>query len=185
MNDYSLHEHLGIQSVMNRLHHQAIGQWYRTTNQSINTVGGLTTATIHWTDKTAWTDTSAISQDAPSGSAFTVNKRGVYRLNLQIHYNNLSSATFSDRTFRAYIVLVRKGTSAVISQANVELTDATPNNAGVSTGVLFELQVGDQLIFQTNQSLSTGSFVVAGQASGTSSFDLNTTWTWELVKTIS
>jgi len=171
-----------LQGQVTALENLPCGQWHKSSNQTITTTGLPSTVSITWNSSSAWTNTSLISHNGAGSANYTVNTRGIYRINLQVLYNNLSSATFTDNTLRIYINLTRGSNTNFISQANFDFTNITPNNSGVNTGLLFELQVGDVISFQTSQFLSLGSFTITGQTAAPSDWDLNTFWSWELVR---
>lgn len=173
-----------LQGQVTALENRPCGQWHKSSNQTINTFGTPSTVPITWNSSSAWTDTALISHNGAGNANFTVNTRGIYRIDLQLTYLNFSTATFTDRSIRPYITLTRGGTSQIISQSQLDSADNTPNTVGVSTGILFELKVGDVLFFQTSQYLSLGSFILQGQTSAPNDWDLNTFWSWELVRSL-
>ena len=155
--------------------------YHRNSNQTITTAGSPSTVNINWTDYSSWSDITRITHNSPNGSNFTVNAGGVYNINVQIQYNNLSSGVFTDRTFRLYITLTRGGNTSQIFATNGDFGDNTPNNAGMSAGGVYELQAGDVIVFQISQFLASGSFVLVCQSAQPDGFDLNTFWSWTLI----
>lgn len=154
--------------------------YHRNANQTITAVGSPSTVSIAWTDLSAWSDTTAITKNL-NNTQFTVNISGVYNLNLNIQYNNISNATLTDRTFRIAIALSRGGNISSIIIGDYDFANNTPNTVGVSCGGVFELQAGDILTLNTTQYLSAGSFSVLGQSASPTNFDLNTFWSWTLI----
>lgn len=173
-----------LQSKVTALENPPCGQWHKSSNQNINSVGTPTFTTITWNSRSSWTDLATISHNGAGSPNFTVNVRGVYRVNLQVLFNNLSTGVFADKTIRVVMNVLRGGNTNTISQSNFDFDDSIPNTAGVSTGVLFQLNVGDVISFQSIQSLSSGSFNIQGQTAPPNDWDLNTFWSWELVKLI-
>lgn len=174
-----------LQNDVSALQSPPCGQWYKTSNQTINTVGAPSTVPITWSSSSNWTDTSIISHNSPNGSNFTVNKNGIYRLDLQVLYNNISSATFTDRSLLLRLNLTRGGHTSQISQTNFDVDNNNPTNVGVTTGLMFELQEDDVISFVTLQYISAGSFtLVAKSSSPPDDFDLNTFWTWQLIRSL-
>jgi hypothetical protein len=168
-------------SNITALQNPLCGQWHKN-NQTINSVGTPTFTTITWNHRSTWTDTSTISHNGGGNANFTVNVRGIYRINLQVLFNNLSMGVFADKSIRVVMNVLRGGNTNTISQTNFDFADAVPNTAGVTTGVLFELNVGDVISFQSIQSLSSGSFNIQGQTAPPNDWDLNTFWSWELFR---
>lgn len=174
-----------LQGEVSALQSSPCGQWYKTSNQTINTIGAPSTVPITWSSSSNWTDTSIISHNSPNGSNFTVNTTGIYRLDLQVLYNNINTATFTDRSILLRIMLTRGIHTSPISQTNFDIDNNNPTNVGISTGLMFELQEDDVISFVTLQYISAGSFnLVAKSSSPPDDFDLNTFWTWQLVRTL-
>lgn len=157
------------------------GGWHRNTGQTISTVGAPSTVSVNWS-QSSYGDTTTISQNVPNGANFTVNQRGIYLLTLQISYANLGGATLTDRTLRSTVVVTRgAGTSAIV-QGNYDFIDNVPTAPATALSTVYQLNVGDQLFFQTTQYLSAGSFTLTGQSAAPNDFDYNTYWTWTLLK---
>jgi hypothetical protein len=174
-----------LQNDVSALQSPPCGQWYKTSNQTVNTVGAPSNVPITWSASTNWTDTSIISHNAANGPNFTVNKNGIYRLDLQVLYNNISSATFTDRTLLLRLNLTRGGHTSQISQTNFDVDNNNPTNVGVSTGLMFELKEEDVISFHTLQYISAGSFVIVAKSSSPpDDFDLNTFWSWQLIRSL-
>jgi hypothetical protein len=156
--------------------------WYKTSAQTISTTGAPSFVSVTWQSSTSWADITTISQNAPNGASFTVNKKGLYLLSLQVQYNNLSSATFTDRTLRLSINVVRGTGNASVLQTNYDFGDNVPNNPAQQCNGIVELEVGDVVTIQTIQYLSAGSFTLVQQSAAPNDYDYNTFWTWTLLK---
>lgn len=156
------------------------GGWYRTSNQTVSTTGAPSFVSLSWTTPTG--DTTTISQNIPNGSAFTVNKHGIYSFSLQAQYANLNTATLTDTSFRLVLNCNRKNNTGAIISNTFDFPNNTPTNPTHQLNGSFELNVGDILTFQTIQYLSAGSFQLQGRSVAPLDFDLNTFFTWTLLK---
>lgn len=157
------------------------GGWHRLSAQTINTTGAPSTISIAW-GASSFGDTTTISHNTPNGSNFTINQHGIYLLTLQVSYGSLNTATLTDRTLRTSMALTRSGTTSAIVQGNYDFGDNTPPTPAVTSSAVYELKKGDTLFFQVSQYLSAGSFTLQGKAAAPADFDLNTYWTWTLLK---
>lgn len=172
----------GANYVMSSIGFPAIkgGAWYRTSNLTVSTVGAPSFVSIGWTNS-AYGDTTTISQNAPNGNSFTVNQAGVYALMFQLQYANLGSATFTDRTLRAVINVNRGGNNNTVLTTSYDFPDNVPTNPTQQCIGQFKLEVGDIIVLQVSQYLSTGSYTLQGQSAAPNTFDLNTFWSWSLL----
>lgn len=161
---------------------QKCGLWHRASAQTINTTGNPSAVSVSWSAYSDWTDTSTISQNVSPGANFTVNQNGIYQLNFQVQYSNLTAATFSDRTLRCGVGVTRGGGNATVIQTNYDFNDNVPSNPAQQCSGLVELKNGDQLYLQVSQYLSSGSFALQGPSAAPNDYDLNTFWSWNLVK---
>jgi len=148
-----------------------MGQFYKTASQNFSSGNLHITYDAH----KDWTDFSAISQR--DASNFEVNISGVYYLDFNVSVNP-GGATWTNSSKTAMIDLNRGGTElAITAQYGFQ-------NSGVfyalSTNCIYELFPGDIVNTRTVSS-HTGTMNIANIASG---FDLNTYFTWRLIKTL-
>lgn len=151
----------------------ASGQWYKIATQTASS--GDTSVTF--SNATSWSDTSTISK--LNTTTFQVNKKGLYQLEFNVS-NNANTGTWTNTLKNTTILITRPPTaqSSVLVQSTSVLTGISYN--GSVTGTI-ALEVGDTIICRVTQTLTAGQTQIGAQ-SGASPIDLNTSFTWMLLK---
>ncbi|NBW78242.1 MAG: hypothetical protein EBR27_04405 [Betaproteobacteria bacterium] len=156
--------------------------YYKTSNQTINQTGNPSFVSISWNASTTASDTATISQTAPNSNLFNVNVKGLYLINIGIQYNNVAIAVLPDKTLRINMNVIRGAGNSIMIQNTYDFPDNVPTNPAQSITGIVQLNVGDQLFFQSVQYLNNGSFTLQSQAVAPNDYDLNTYWTWVMLK---
>jgi hypothetical protein len=157
------------------------GQYHKNNPQTFSVLGGATPA-LTWQQATfAGSAITPVGGILPA-SQFLVNTTGLYSLEAQVQLVNINTATFTDPTVRLFAVLNRAGTSANILSTQFELTNAVPTNPAIDIAGAYLLNAGDILSFTFFYNISAGTFSAQAQSAAPAAFDLNTFWTWQLIK---
>lgn len=159
------------------------GQWYKTSTQTINTIGAPTTTTITFDTPTTWTDNTLLTFDA-GNQLWNCNQNGIYHLQVQIGYLGFTGATFSDTTHLININVGRPslGTTNSPIRTAFDWDNGTPNEPDNNACGIYELKAGDRIQIQIVDYLSAGQFDIVPQSGGANSYDYNTFFTWSLIK---
>lgn len=160
-----------LDASVNLLENPKMGQFYKTAGQSFPT-GSLH---ITWDAHKDWTDFSAIFQR--DASNFEVNISGVYYLDFNVSVNP-TGATWTNESKIATIDL-RRGASELAITALYGF-QVSGTFYALSTNCIYELFPGDVINCRTVSSHS-GTMNIASIGSG---YDLNTYFTWRLIKTL-
>lgn len=158
-------------------------QWYKTSNQTIGgTSGPAVPTTITFDASTSWSDTSALSWDAPN-NLWIVTQRGVYHLQVQLNYANMDNPIFGDATHLININLGRGTTTNSPIRNAFDWNNDSPTNPDCFAVGIYELQVGDKIQIQVvDHFQNTKTYTIVGQSGGANSYDYNSFFSWALIK---
>lgn len=164
------------------------GQWYKTSDQLVNTYDAPTVSVITFDASTSWTDTSCISYDAV-GKAFNVLKNGVYAIQIQMMYDGFDVAHFNNDNHILEFTITRttpSGTSlnSPIRNFNNWSTNDVPSQPDTFINGMYELKVGDVIQIHTIDDLkSPNTFTIKSQSTpAINNWDFNTFFSWNLIK---
>jgi hypothetical protein len=111
-----------------------------------------------------------------------VNQNGIYMLDGQITIGSLAGATFTDPTVRLSFNAQRGAVNNTLIATSVDWANATPTNPSLQVSGLVQLNAGDVLTFVISSYLSANSFTLSAPFASPSDYDLNTFWSWTLIK---
>ena len=158
------------------------GMYYKSAQQNAAT-GTAATTTITFENTVPWSDTTAITRT--STTAFTVNRKGLYHLQLQVTNGVNSGATFSTDTNYTSIRLTRGATPAttILQQtaSGYAYVLGQPATRSSQCSGYYELEVGDILGCAWTASVSSAAGTVTIWAPAPA-FDYNTYFAWEFIK---
>jgi len=147
-----------------------VGQYYKNASQP----AGTGTTSITWSSYTNWSNLNSIVQASPDH--FLVNVSGLYFLEANMSCDASGSAWGASN--KIFIINITRGTS------NAIFTDTrfvvSSSNWGQFVNGTFDLYPGDIIHIRLNQTLTSGTASIR-QAIG---MDLNTFFTWRLIKTL-
>ena len=162
------------------------GQFYKSSalgNQAVTASASPTTTTITFDSSAPWTGTAITKTN---NTTFTVEKKGLYFLELNIQYGIGATAVFGSDIHFANIRLNRGGagytTIASISPNIAGYNASLPSTRAIQVQATFQLDVGDILQFSSYDWLTAGTWNIQPQTSGAQSYDYNTFWSYTLIK---
>lgn len=159
-----------LDTSVNLLENPKMGQYYKSTSQPAGT--GQTNIT--WDLYTSWSDVSSITQI--SSDNFLVNVSGLYFLEANMSCDSSGSAWGASN--KIFFINITRGTSNAIFVDTRFVVSAT--NWGQFCNGTFDLYPGDIIQVRLSQTLTSGTASIR-QAIG---IDLNTFFTWRLIKTL-
>ena len=147
-----------------------MGQYYKTSNQAAGT--GQTT--ISWDAHTGWSDFTGITQG--SADHFQVNVSGLYFLEANMTCD--ASASGWGASNKIFVInITRSGSHAVFVDTRFVVSGT---NWGQFVNGSFDLYPGDIIHVRLSQTLTSGTASIRGAVG----MDLNTFFTWRLIKTL-
>lgn len=159
-----------LDTSVNLLENPQMGQYYKTTNQSAGT--GQTSIT--WDAHSGWSDFTGITQGAPDH--FLVNISGLYFLEANMTCDSSGSAWGASN--KIFVINITRGVGNAVFVDTRFVVSGT--NWGQFCNGTFDLYPGDIIHVRLSQTLTSGTASIRG-ASG---IDLNTFFTWRLIKTL-
>jgi hypothetical protein len=154
-----------------------LAQYYKTIAQPGTGTG---TNSITFDAYTPWSDTNYIYQTVPY--QFYVNQNAIYRLTFTI--TNLVGTGFwnANESPRVIQIVVLRGVDKYILRLSQFIDSAPEVDQFGSVSDVIELQKGDTIECELIQYLQGGNTSIEGKNFTT--LDYNTTFTWELVKSL-
>jgi hypothetical protein len=146
-----------------------MAQYYKTVSQ--NAPSGNTAVT--WNAHSAWSDMTHITQ--AGGDSFHVDVSGLYYLEAHTSIDNVGGSWVANKI---WLVNITRGSAQSVLVDTRQVQSGT--NWGQSVTGIVELQYGDLIHIRISQILVSGTTSIRGQ----NGFDLNTFFTWRLIKTI-
>ena len=159
-----------LDTSVNILANPLMGQYYKNTSQAAGT--GQTSLT--WSNYTSWTDLTAITQGATDH--FQVNVSGLYFLEANMSCD--SSGSTWGASNKIFVINITRGTSNAVFVDTRFVVSAT--NWGQFVNGTYDLYPGDIIHIRLSQTLTSGTSSIRGS----SGMDLNTFFTWRLIKTL-
>jgi len=147
-----------------------IGQYYKSTSQPAGT--GQTSIT--WDSYTAWSDLSSITQ--ASSDHFLVNVSGLYFLEANMSCDSSGSGWGASN--KVFFINITRGSGNAIFVDTRFVVSGT--NWGQFCNGTFDLYPGDVIHIRLSQTLTSGIASIRGAVG----IDLNTFFTWRLIKTL-
>lgn len=157
-------------------------QWRKNKPQSVNIFGSPEQTTITFDVPTGFSNPGLIQYQAP-GKAFLVNQQGVYAFNAQLTITINPGYTATQPTWNFRMTVTRGTTTATIFQQTWDQSASYPSQYSVSVGGPFECLVGDVISFSVDTYMDAGSYTIELPSDPPDQWDLNTYWSWTLIKT--
>jgi len=158
------------------------GQFYTNTTQTISLVGSPATTVLSF-NMDSYSGSAITRVGGTSATQFLVNTKGVYSLSTLVQMDAIASGDLSDPTVRLAFFIQRGANNVPILATVFEVPNPVPANPPLTLSGSFLLDVGDIVTLSIIYYLAAGrTFTILGASAPPLDFDLNTFWSYNLIK---
>lgn len=152
------------------------GQFYKSVGQTLSSSGNTY---ITFDTAQSWNGQAITSN---SSSNFLVNQNGIYRL--EFHTTITANTGTWTNLLKGTIIDVTRGGVGPLAEIPVQTSIPSAQSYGSLAIGTIALSNGDLISCRVNQTLASGATICSGVSPGSSNFDLNTSFTWNMIRSL-